>query len=743
MNKKTIIILCSVAVLIGGWYGYRAWLKARPYEPSAEFAEAYNTMEEACRQAEQQEAAADSPESAYIDLEQTVRIMNSLEVAQGYCGSFDELLLYMAKQDYTGVAPEILRAKQRMFPVLEQLHDLQSELDALSSPMSYLNAVSQRVEDNGISTSFVASANMGIVGAIDGAFKLYLEQQKMKKALRKELAKVNRSYIAYVEEYAPVYHKYMREWDKLCLLKDQAYIDCYSERYADALNNAEQILQQHPNNPEGLLLKSLALIALGPKQQIEQVQPKDIELNQRLLATGDNQYHEATLANPLYFTAERTLDAYIALYPDRAAPALMLKGMLNRQIGNRARAYALFEQAAIEYPRQADALTDILNAYNNRAHLTQTAEGLYLLNYYRSTMEGFGLFSPNFQKASLLIEEDRFEESQQEIYKHFFRRGNQAEHHCLLSDLQYCEKNLLSSFRPIFLESSYLDIEYEPSSVFLGIGSQKNHIDLTLNNRSDSRLENIRIFLCVHYTGMYTDDYTVIKIPQAQNIIEPYQRAEFEEIDLGEHETQEITRVRAIVMTDDKIGWVDTPELKLASLLQRNHSVSMSSAERAMQHLRYLEELNFDAPGIKSLLASEMRINGEPLQLKGETKRMVERYERDVIRTVKAIVKDYLSGGIGRLAMKSYKAYSTSTIELPRVMALFNPACTIYPISEGTRTIHPEKEILDGGHISLTYEHRFEEGEITPFFVYGNCIALRLDIRRSGDQYTLEKIEEI
>lgn len=743
MNKKTIIVLSAAIVLIGGWYGYRAWLNTRPYEPSAEFSEAYNTMEEACLQAEQQECTTPRSKSEYIDLEKTVRIMNSLEVAQGYCGSFDELLLYMAKQDYAGVAPEVLRAKQRIFPVLEQFHDLRAELDAISSPMSYLNAVSQHIENNGISASYVASANMGIAGAIDGAFNLYVEQQKMKRALRKKLAKINRSYIAYVEEYAPVYHKYMREWDKLCLLKDKAYINCYSERYTDALNNAEQILQQHPNNPEGLLLKSLALIALGPKQQIEQVQPKDVELNQRLLIAGGNNYSEATLANPLYFTAERTLDEYIAQYPDRAAPALLLKGVLNRQIGHKERAHAFFEQAAIEYPRQAETLTDLLNAYNNRTHLTKTAEGLYLLNYYRSTMEGFGIFSPNFQKAALLIEEDRFEESQQEIYKHFFRRGNQTVHHCLLSDMQYCEKHLLSSFRPLFLESPYMDIAYEASSKFLGMGSKKSSINLTLNNRSDRRLENIRIFLCIHYTGMYTDDYEVIKLPQAQNILEPYEETKFENIDLGPHLVSEVTRIRAIVMTDDKIGWVDTPELKLATLLHYNDTPVTGNATRALQNARYLDELNFDAPSIKSLIASEMRINGEPLQLKGATKHMVSKHRQEVLQTAKRLIKDWLLGGISRVAYNQYEAQSTSTIEIPRLMALFNPACTIYPISEGSGTVHPEKEVLDGGYITLTFKHRFEEGVTTPFFLYGNCIALRLDIRRDGDQYTLQSINEI
>ena len=71
----------------------------------------------------------------------------------------------------------------------------------------------------------------------------------------------------------------MRVWDELCLLKDKAFIDCYSDRYADAQNNAEMILKKHPNNAEGLLLKALALISSSPKTPTNQLVINDIELN--------------------------------------------------------------------------------------------------------------------------------------------------------------------------------------------------------------------------------------------------------------------------------------------------------------------------------------------------------------------------------------------------------------------------------------------------------------------------------
>ena len=71
-------------------------------------------------------------------------------------------------------------------------------------------------------------------------------------------------------------------------------------------------------------------------------------------------------------------------------------------MGNARSALSYFDQAAIEYPRQAEELTDLLNSYRSRTYLNKSVEGMYLLNLYKSTMEGFGLFSPNFYKAKVL-----------------------------------------------------------------------------------------------------------------------------------------------------------------------------------------------------------------------------------------------------------------------------------------------------------------------------------------------------
>ena len=520
---KKIIFIILLVIGIGGWIIFNRLDLSRPieletYEPSPECAPAYTAL---C-----QTEAPDSPDNTHAyDIERTVRILNSLEAAQSQSETFEEFLEYMARQDYRGVSPDVLAAKRKFFPILEEMNQLRHTSKELSSVWYCLKNASRKLIDeaqgSGSSSNYMLSlcSSGGAAAAatcIDRAFSSFCEQQDLKRKTENRLNRLRRQYIAYIEQYAPIYYKYMDEWNTLCLDKDRAYINLYAGKLSDALNASQKVLDRHPENREGLL----------------------------------------------YFTAQRILDQYMELYPDKAAPALLLDGILEEQLGHDARAIALYEQAAIEYPRQAEALTDLLDAYTSRTYLAQSVEGNYLLNYYRSTMTGAGIFSPNFRKAALFARQGNMAASQEEIYKHFFRRGSQAVQDCLLSDMQYCENYLYGSFKPMLLEQSYIDLKYSPATKFMGMGKKKNQIAVSLENRSDIRLENIRIFLCIHATNMYKDDYRVVRVGESKNAIDAYGVATFDEIDISPHDINDITRMRAIVMTDDKICWVDSPQAK-------------------------------------------------------------------------------------------------------------------------------------------------------------------------------------
>lgn len=734
MKKNTRILLLTALLMAVCGLGYLRHRATRPYAPSPELAEAYGSLAEA-------EAAAELPDSTQrpgaecYDIEKTVRIMNSLEVAQARSDSFDELLLYMARQDYGGVAKEVLAAKKRMFPILEEMNALRKQYDDASSVMGYLRCVSRQAGEGDLrtgglgATMLAASLTQGRA-ALEAAFDAFREQQHLKKELAAKLTRINREYIRYVEEYAPVYHKYMREWDALCLLKDRAYIDLYSGRYADALNHAEQLLARAPGNEEGLLLKACALIESGPSALRTPQLPAGTE---RPLPLPHDAPEGAALADPHYYTAERILDEYLRRHPDKAAPALVLQGMLCRRTGRPDKAMACFEQAAVEYPRQAEALTDILNAYNNRAYLDRSAEGLYLLNYYRSTMEGFGMFSPNFQKAALLLAENRIEESRQEICRHFFRRSRQTAYHCLLSDMQYCETHLPAGFRSLFLEAGHIDLEYEPSAAFLGMGRKSDRLDVALVNRSDLRLENVRLFLCIHYTGMYTDDYEVVKVPLEKNLVRPFERVGFDAVEIAPHTVDAITRIRAIVIADDRIGWVDTPEIRRS----RATATPLRPEERAEAMRRASDPDGFvpDAAEVERLIAERMRVNGRPLRTgRPATPRTTQDDARPSLpqRAVQAVGELFGDSPDDKLR-----------IDLPRILALFDPVFTIHAAGERDKVRYPEQNLLSGEQIRLLFDLRPRPGETVPLYLYGNALRLRIEIARTDDSFELIAIEEV
>lgn len=699
-----MFILLLLGLGCGGYYLFRGDRQAVEYVPSERFAPAYHVLE----QAAEPHTAADSTGSGY-DIEKTVRIMNSFEVAQTSAGSFDEFLEYMARQDYRGVASEVLNAKKNFFPLLEEMAELQRKIEDASTVWGYMNAISGRMEtrmaSEGVINVMVAAVASNGHAVLEDAFDTYVEQKEMKRKARKRLRRIHRQYVNYLESYMPVYCRYMDEWNRLCLIKDKVYIDVYSGRMIDAFNQVEKLLEMHPVNREGLLLKALALTELGARRNAPELSARDTSENRRYLMEAEIPVHVAALANPLYCAAERLLDQYMSLYPDESAPALLVKGMLYEKMGDLARAISYYEQAAVEYPRQAEALTDMLNSYVCRTYLTRSVEGNYLLNYYRSTMEGFGIFSPNFRKAALYMEQGDAAKSEEEIYKHFFRRGNQAAIHCLLSDMQYCEEFLYGSFKPLMIEQACIDLGYRAETKFLGMSKNDDQVEIELHNRSDSRLENIRLFLCIHYTGMYKDDYEVVRLDDRKNVIEPYSRVQFSSQSIEPHSIDDIAHMRAIMLTDDKICWVDTPQLKMDRATSRMKSRAEFVCKSEIERERFDHFLPYSASRLIQLIKNECRIE--------------ERSE-------------------GEWWSKDQKV----KVEMPRVLTLLDPYCTIGHLDDD-EVVHPENEMLSGKYLQLIYDLDKPLTDKMELFVYSRILDLCVDFIRENGQWRVDQVREV
>lgn len=740
--KKAIIWTLVVLVVLGiaGFVAWRFWpvetINLEEYTPSEEFEPAYEALE------------SKTPE---YDIEETVRAMNALEVAQCQSEDFMSYLEYVAKQDFSRVAPEVLEQKKKLFPILQRLYELQKEHEELDDVWMLMRSAT-----SGAST-FVSEVNpVGVIGSMltgdatlssvsvaggmekaqTAAFDEYEKQKELKRQLEREIETVRMSYIEYLEDYAPVYYKYMQEWDALCLKKDKAYIDLYGGHPLEAYNQTQEILKDYPTNREALLLKGLSLIQMssdverlgtlrnpGESGVASSLQGADaaIALADSVLAGVDAEVSAPDERMQLQMEAESTLDQYIKLYPSRSAPALVLKGLLYREQGETAKAVSYFDQASMEYPRQAAALTDLLDSYKARTYLNKSAEGKYLLRLYRSTMEGFGIFSPNLLKAHYYAEHDDVEKSKEEIFNHFYRRGNQGVYDCLLSDMQYCEENMYSSFRQILMEQSFLDVAVEPTMNWT-LSDKDDEIKVTINNRSDIDLENVRIFLCLHYTDMYKDEYDVQKLPSV-NIIKHHDKTEIGVVKLNYEDKKynDITRIRAIAMTDDKICWIDNVDYKYMQAQETARKTSGKSGKSgestASAKQQLLEDFNVDNGKLQSIIQEGMKVYGTVS-------------DGNIWNDVKRDVKNLVTGKDKKLR-----------IELPRILTLIDPVFSLYQLNDKDKSVRPEENYLSGSNIRLKFDYEPKQDETIPLYIYSDFANFKVTIKFEGGKPVVKKVE--
>ena len=655
-----------------------------------------------------------------------------MELAQMHAESFDEFLDYMAKQDYTGVAPDVLEAKRKLFPLLEYTYTLQQQDEQLSEIWMLMRSVAKGGESLMDDTSIIELIMMmrsdifALFHLASGgntekylgeAFAQYEKDAKLKAQVREDLDRLRESYRKYLEYYVPIYKKYMGEYDALCVEKDQAYLDLYGGRADDALRHTQNILEKYPDNAEAMLLHSMGLIleSASENQPTPSISMNDIETGQPR-PDSENELPQLPMSVKQR-EANDLLKQYTELYPTRTAPALMLEGLLYQQLGDQTTAMLRFHQASVEYPRQAERLTDMLDAYNMRTYLTKTPEGQYLRRLYASTMEGYGLFSPNLQKARYYATQGDMEESRKEIFNHFFRRGNQGIYDELLSDMQFCEENLYGPFKSLLIEQSYIDISVEPTSSWI-FWKDKSEVRVSLSNRSDLRLENVRVFLCIHYTDMYKDEYDVVKVPKTLNIIEPRSTADLETVELKykDKDYDDITRIRAIAMTDDRICWIDEVKYKEAKALTPNRGDN-SSLNQWQQRDREEYLSNYSL---------------EPQKLQKTLREGVTVLPPEVDPTEEKSTWQSIKGWFNH-------PDNTLTIELPRTLVIADPVFSIRPL-DAADAMQPDENYLSGTAIHLHFDYEPELDETLPLYIYTEAADFKVDILYRGKDSTVQNV---
>ncbi|MBZ9628167.1 hypothetical protein LB450_08660 [Psychroflexus sp. CAK1W] len=665
MKKLKNIILIIVGLIVV-YYAYDYFKTSSTPVVSEEAKATKETFEKSLRE---KKNAND------YNLEETIRIVHGLENAKEYVNSSSEYLQYLSKQDYSKVAPDVIEAKKKLIPLLNKLQKAEKRLEDSSNLWETFSVVSNIMADEGSTIALKASLSGGLdpsmaTELISGSKKLFnmvAENNKINDDLKNIISDVEEDYLKYSIEFYPIYLKYMKEWDKVCLIRDNAYLSIHQGNINSALISLDRSLEINETDSESLIMK--AFCHLYKYQNSYDKNPEN-------------------LRHSNLETAKSLIDRYLNLYPDRSAPALLLLGSYHFLKGNESKAINFYNQSSVEYPKQANLLLDMLNSYKQRSYLRKTAEGMYIVELYKSMMQGFGFFSPNFQKSLIAYNEGDYEESKEEIIRHFFRRGNQGIYDFLISDMNHFEAYLPESFNMIFEEKSFFNLIAE-TTMF-----SSDKLNIKIENNSDININNVRVFLCVHFTDMYKSDYEVFKVENTINTIPAYSTADFGDLEIdfnlyGKQKSldEDIVTARAIILTDDLIAWVDEKDFKIIK------------AKEAYKNNTDLETVN--------RYLSKQNLNDSQLKYEIVNNSIIEINEKY----------------IGTDEIKLF---------IPRKIINFNPIFSINELNT-VEGLKPDRVKLNGSYVELTFLKNIPEDKKIDFYINTEKFIINWEFEFTND----------
>ncbi len=512
-----------------------------------------------------------------LNLEATIKVIFTLDEAIKNVKDVQEYTEYLYKHDMTGVASDVISSYQKLLPVLDNLYDAEAEKEVGESvwtAFSEFGSVTAVAVNSGIQIyeGDVIRGGLNLAKAGADAMSIAGDRYEREIEVLKKIKKVKETYLEYVKFSSPIFLKYMTQWDKLCAQRDQAYISLYNSNYQKVVEFADTALELSPNDRESILLKCFALLSLNNDKAISNDERKITQFKE----------------------IETILASYFEKFPSSTAPAFVLKGILEYQKGEIENAFTLFDEASILYPKQSEALLDLMNIFKIRGSIFRSVESEFIVKTYMSTMEGFGNFSPNFQKAIIHRNLGNKPEAIEEIKRHFFRRGNQVVQDYLPGDLNFCNKYLPTVFSEMFVERPFVDIEVSEGSII----DPKNSLRVKMTNNSNRTIENVRLFLCIHFTDSYKDNYQVFKVPDALNSLAPYSEKDFEEpLEiiyewLGNKKIvpEDIVKLRGVIITDDIVSWIDEKGFKFQTAKDRSQEYNKLKTDLPKELISVLEK---------------------------------------------------------------------------------------------------------------------------------------------------------
>jgi hypothetical protein len=243
-------------------------------------------------------------------------------------------------------------------------------------------------------------------------------------------------------------------------------------------------------------------------------------------------------------------------------------------------------------------------------------------------------------------------------------------------------------------------------------------MQVAVNNRTDMDFENVRVFLCIHYTDMYKDEYDVIKVPLTKNVIAAHETFDFGTVKLNyqDKKYKDVTRVRAILMTDDRICWIDDPSYKRQQTLPIiNEVMSQSTVGKIVTKANeYLSTYSLSEPIVVNLL------------------------KQAVFPVENTLTSSLIGKGAKALGLTG--GSPELNLELPRILTLLDPQFSINQLQDKDKAILPTACYLAGSVIKLNFDYKPKDDEIIPLYVYSNYINFRVDIQYSMGGYRVKGV---
>ncbi len=207
---------------------------------------------------------------------------------------------------------------------------------------------------------------------------------------------------------------------------------------------------------------------------------------------------------------------------------------------------------------------------------------------------------------------------------------------------------------------------------------------------------------------MYKDDYLVKKVETTINSIEPHSKVDFGKIQLDyeiygkkKNRIDDIVSVRAIIMTDNLIIWVDQDQVKRNEIL--NQTLVAKTSRQSFEKMDNLYHLKQKVSGKKLLNEVDSRVS-------------FDKEEK-----------------IGWKIMKGINIDKKMVFHFPRVLEAVNPYFSFGSLNKKSRIL-PTSVSLNGDAIDVEFEKSDSlKAKTVPLFVSSKYGSFYLDVQFDED----------